>query len=97
MTGEVVDAALAERIGLVTEVVAHDRLRDRALGLAAAVAEVPGGPMRALTRIYAESAASQLGPSLEIETAIAREHSSLDGLEERATAVIQRNRRRWPG
>jgi enoyl-CoA hydratase/carnithine racemase len=97
MTGEVVDAALAERIGLVTEVVAHDRLRDRALELAAAVAEVPGVPMRALTRIYAESAASQLGPSLEIETAIAREHSSLDGLEERGTAVIRRNRGRLPG
>ena len=30
MTGEVVDAARAEKIGLVTEVVAHDRLLDRA-------------------------------------------------------------------
>ena len=97
MTGEVVDAARAERIGLVTEVVAHDRLRDRALELAAAVAEVPGEPMRALTRIYAESAASQLGPAFEIETAIAREHSSLDGLKERGTAVIRRNRGRLPG
>jgi enoyl-CoA hydratase/carnithine racemase len=34
MTGEVVDAARAERIGLITEVVAHDRLLDRALELA---------------------------------------------------------------
>lgn len=97
MTGEVVDATRAERIGLVTEVVAHDRLRDRALELAAAVAEVPGEPMRALTRIYAESAASQLGPALEIETAIAREHSGFDGLEERRMAVTRRNREQLPG
>jgi enoyl-CoA hydratase len=97
MTGEVVDAARAERIGLVTEIVAHDRLHDRALELAAAVAEVPGEPMRALTRIYAESAASQLGPALEIETAIAREHSGFEGLEERRVAVTRRNRDQLPG
>lgn len=92
MTGEVVDAARAERIGLVTEVAAHNELRDRALGLAAAVAEVPAVPMLALTRIYTEAAASQLGPALEIETAISREHSSIEGLEERRVAVTRRNR-----
>ena len=42
MTGEVIDADRALRIGLVTEVVAHDRLLDRAVELAAMVAEVPG-------------------------------------------------------
>jgi enoyl-CoA hydratase/carnithine racemase len=45
MTGEVVDAARAERIGLVTEVVPHERLLDRALELAAQIAEVPGPTM----------------------------------------------------
>ena len=34
MTGEVVDAARAERIGLVTEIVAHDQLMQRAVELA---------------------------------------------------------------
>ena len=33
-TGEVIDAELALRIGLVTELVAHERLLDRALELA---------------------------------------------------------------
>src|SRR5690349_1487283 len=48
MTGEVIDAARAERIGLVTEVLAHDRLIPRALELAAQIAEVPGPTMAGL-------------------------------------------------
>ena len=48
MTGEVVDAARAEQIGLVTEVVAHERLLDRALELAGQIAEVPGPTMLGL-------------------------------------------------
>ena len=46
MTGEVVDAARAERIGLVTEVVAHERLVERAIELASQIAEVPRATMR---------------------------------------------------
>jgi enoyl-CoA hydratase/carnithine racemase len=78
MTGEVVDAARAERIGLVTEVVPADRLRDRAVALATAIAEVPAAPMAALKRIYTESTTSQIGPALEIETAVSRSNSELD-------------------
>ncbi len=44
MTGEVVDAAWAERIGLVTEVVVHDELLSRAIQLAEQIAEVPDPP-----------------------------------------------------
>ena len=40
-----VAAARAERIGLVTEVVAHDRPLDRALALAGQIAEVAGPVM----------------------------------------------------
>lgn len=50
MTGEVVDAARAERIGLVTEVVPHDRLLGRAVDLATQIADVPGPTMRGLRR-----------------------------------------------
>jgi enoyl-CoA hydratase len=42
MTGEVIDAATALRVGLVTEVVAHERLRAR-LALHAG-RPVPGAP-----------------------------------------------------
>ena len=48
MTGEVVDAARAERIGLVTEMVPHERLLDRAVQLATAIADAVVGEMKLL-------------------------------------------------
>jgi enoyl-CoA hydratase/carnithine racemase len=93
MAGEVIDARLAERIGLVTEVVPHDRLRTRALELAAALADVPPGAMASLKRIYTESATSLIGPALAIESGIARAHDAdLAHLEQRRVAVTERNR-----
>ena len=62
MTGEVVDAARAERIGLVTEVVPHERLLDRALELAGQIAEVPGPTMLGLKEIYVTGAAAVIDP-----------------------------------
>ncbi|HEU4363128.1 MAG TPA: enoyl-CoA hydratase, partial [Mycobacterium sp.] len=58
MTGEVIDAARAERIGLVTEVVPHDRLLERAVELAAAIAEVPAPTMGGLKEIYRTGSAA---------------------------------------
>lgn len=71
MTGEVIDAARAERIGLVTEVVAHERLLERALELAESVAEVPGPTMLGLKQIYTEGAAAVIDPALAAEARIA--------------------------
>jgi hypothetical protein len=48
--------------------------------------------MQALKQIYTDATTSQLGAALEIETTISREHTTLDGLEERRVAVIRRNR-----
>src|ERR1700676_557042 len=53
MTGAVNAAARAERIGLVTEVVAHERLLDRALEVPGQIAEAPGPVMLGLKEIYA--------------------------------------------
>lgn len=51
-TGEVVDAALALRIGLVTEVVAHDKLLGRAWDIARRIADADGEMLRSVKRIY---------------------------------------------
>jgi enoyl-CoA hydratase/carnithine racemase len=92
--GEVIDADRALRIGLVTEVVAHDRLRDRAVELAAMVAEVPADTMRALKGVYVNGAAGTINAALGAEAAAsAAQRPDLSLLEERRAAVTERNRR----
>jgi enoyl-CoA hydratase len=94
MTGEVIDAARAERIGLVTEVVPHDRLLDRAVELAGQIAEVPGPIMAGLKEIYVTGSAPVIDPALAAEKAIAGAHvRDFAGLGERYRAVADRNRR----
>src|SRR6478752_4677708 len=94
MTGEVVDAARAERIGLVTEVVPHDRLLPRAIELAGQIAEVPGPTMLGLKDIYTTGAAAVIDPALAAEEKIAfAQHRDFDGLGDRFRAVSERNKR----
>ena len=96
MTGEVVDAARAERIGLVTEVVPHERLLERAVELAEQIADVPGATMRGLKEIYTAGAAAVTDPALAAEERIAtaqhRDNPSLGGLGDRFDAVTRRNK-----
>ena len=94
MTGEVVDAARAERIGLVTEVVPHERLLDRTLELATQIAEVPGPTMLGLKEIYTTGAAAVIEPALAAEEKIAfAQHRNFEGLGDRFRAVADRNKR----
>jgi enoyl-CoA hydratase/carnithine racemase len=93
MTGEVVDAARAERIGLVTEVVSHERLIDRALELAAQIAEVPGPVMLGLKEIYTTGAAAVVDPALAAEEKIAyAQHRDFEGLGDQFREVAKRNK-----
>jgi enoyl-CoA hydratase/carnithine racemase len=91
MTGEVVDAERAERIGLVSEVVSHDELLARAMALASSAADVPAEAMRDLKRMYVES--DGLAEDLAAEVAIARAYrADYDGIESRRAQVQSRNR-----
>lgn len=93
MTGEVVDAVRAERIGLVTEVVPHDGLLSRAIELAAQIAGVPKPTMLGLKEIYVRGASAVVDPALAAEDAIAgaQEHD-LAGLEQRRLDVMRDNK-----
>ena len=98
MTGEVVDAVRAEKIGLVTEVVAHERLLDRALELAGQIAEVPGPVMSGLKEIYRTGTAAVTDPALKAERAVsAGMHVSTDQLAARQREVAERNKRQIGG
>jgi enoyl-CoA hydratase len=94
MTGEVIDAARAERIGLVTEVVAHDRLLTRAIELASQIAEVPGPIMAGLKEIYVTGTAAIIDPALAAERTIAGAQTlDREGLKDRYAEISERNRR----
>lgn len=81
MTGEVVDAERAAQIGLVTEVVAHDKLLDRAIELAAQIAELPAATMTGLKEIYTRGTDPVISAALAAEQDIvgaqARDFSEL--------------------
>jgi enoyl-CoA hydratase/carnithine racemase len=94
MTGEVVDADRAERMGLVTEVVPHDQLLARAVELASQIAEVPAPIMAGLKEIYVTGSAAVTGPALAAEQDIAgAQQLDRDGLGARYTEISERNRR----
>lgn len=98
MTGEVVDAIRAERIGLVTEVVAHDRVVDRAIEFGAQVAEVGKPIMLGLKQIYVTGAAGVVDPALAAEKAIAgAQDHDLAGLDQRRRDVIANNKSQITG
>jgi len=93
MTGEVVDAARAERIGLVTEVVPHERLLPRAVELAAQIAEVPAPTMAGLKQMYVRGTADVTDAALAVEQQIARAHRpDTDALAARKAEVTARNK-----
>ncbi|HEX5144662.1 MAG TPA: enoyl-CoA hydratase [Mycobacterium sp.] len=93
MTGEVVDAARAERIGLVTEVVAHEALLPRAVELATQIAEVPAGTMAGLKQMYVRGAAGITDAALAVELEIARAHRpDTEALAARKAEVTARNK-----
>lgn len=94
MTGEVVDAARAERIGLVTEVVAHEHLLPRALELASQIAEAPGPVMSGMKEIYRTGTAALTEAALAAERAVAATaHVSTEELTARQREVAERNKR----
>lgn len=93
MTGEVVTAARAERIGLVTEVVPHEQLLDRALDLAQQIAEVPAPTMAGLKEIYQRGAATVTDPALAAEQDVTkRVRPDTTGLAGRKDEVAARNK-----
>ncbi len=96
MTGQVIDAATAQRIGLVTEVVPHDQLLPRVMDCARAIAEVPPDTVRGLKQMYVTQA--QVGPALAAEREIAARHvPDWAGLERRRVEVMARNRAQIAG
>jgi enoyl-CoA hydratase/carnithine racemase len=94
MTGEIIDAAQAESMGLVTEVVPHAQLLDRAVELATLVCEADALIMQGLKAVYTTGAAAITDPALAAEQTIAATIARpTDGLGGRYAQVAEQNRR----
>ena len=94
-TGDFVDAALALRIGLVNEVVPHDRLLPRAVELAQSIATTVPETLRRIREIYdiIRDGTGADGIRAELETAgqgLALADPA--GLAERRRALMDRGR-----
>ena len=98
MTGEVVNAADAHRIGLVTEVVAHEHVLARAVELATQIAEVPGAVMSGLKKMYLDGSALVTDNALAVELEVAASVAfSTADLSSRRRDVSTRNREQIAG
>lgn len=92
MTGDLIDAAAAERAGLVVEVVDHVRLLDRATEVARSIAEIDPQTIRSIKRMYDEGSATTMGEALRIERALSQTGAlDLEQLAARRDAVMVRN------
>lgn len=69
LTGDVIDAAKALEYGLVTEVTPHDKVVERAVEIASAIAANPGHATRMAKRLLREGQDMKLGPLLELSAA----------------------------
>ncbi|WP_261567150.1 enoyl-CoA hydratase [Frankia gtarii] len=95
LSGAIVDAAEALRMGLVTEVVPHGELRERALAVAANVGEVDPRMTRGLKKVYAEGIATYTAPASAAETrGTAETPPAFAEIEQRRVEVMAGNRAR---
>ncbi|MEE4022231.1 enoyl-CoA hydratase [Gordonia sp. PKS22-38] len=93
LTGEVVDAGLAQRIGLVTEVVAHEELVGHAMDVARRIADTDGHMLRALKKVYDAGWDATTGVALSVEGELAAAAvPDWDALEANRQQVLARNR-----
>lgn len=97
LTGNFVSAEQALQWGLVNEVVPHEQLLDRVLGLAADIAGNDQLGVRQMLATYASQQAEALDPAWDLETAGARSfgRTATPGSEvaERRAAIIARGRK----
>jgi enoyl-CoA hydratase len=97
LTAEMIDAAAALRLGLVTEVVPHEQLLSRAVELASSIAEVELDLLVPLKRQYTDGDMETLEVALSREREIAGANAvAFDQLDRRRQAVMSHNRRQLP-
>ncbi len=96
-TGEFIDAAKAERYGLVSEVVADDALMARAMELAQMVAGFPPQALRVAKRVLKDSRSMSLKESLDAAALQQGVLQQLDDHREAIDAILQKRAPNFTG
>ena len=89
-TGDVIDAATALRMGLVSRVVPADRLLDETMALAARIARNPGDALRMSKRLLREAGGSSLAGLLELSAACQALAHATEDHHRRVEAAVSR-------
>ena len=90
LTGEIVDAAAALRLGLVEEVVADDALLDRALEIATRIAALPTGAVAASKRCVNVGLREGIAAGLLLEAELSVEVGLSDDAAEGQQAFLEK-------
>lgn len=97
LTNPMIDAAQALELGLVTRVVADDRLQDEARDLAASLAKGPTRALAATKRLLWTGAGSSVEACLPDEARTVSELSGTEDAREGLAAVIERRTPEYKG
>ncbi len=98
LTGRIIDAAEAGRVGLVNKVVPHDELLDEALKLADEIAFNPSQHVRWAKRlIYSNAANDNLRSVLQSEDEIFGQATRTDAFAEAGRAFVEKREPRFHG
>jgi len=97
LTGRIFKAAEAQNLGLVTEVVAPDRLMSRARELASQLLDISPTSLTSTKRLLMELSRTELNHALELAVEASARIRSTPDYREGLTAFLEKRRPHWRG
>ena len=97
MTGDIIDAAEAERIGLVNKVVPHDKLMEEAMDLARRLANGPAMAIRGTKHAINKKVWADLNLSLDMGLALEERSSRHPDHNEAARSYVEKRTPEYKG
>jgi enoyl-CoA hydratase len=97
MTGDIIDAAEAERIGLINKVVPHDDLQETVMGLARRLADGPALAIRGTKHAVNRRIWNELNVALDLGLALEERSSRHPDHKEAASAFVEKRTPHYEG